>query len=89
MIKWKFEKINDKFYRFICKRKENDNILSVEGKTIKVNKGDNSSNKFELIDGFEDDESSNSSFLSNKIVSNEPTKYLNMSNSNNFESNEI
>ena len=27
MIKWKFEKINDKFYRFICKRKENDNIL--------------------------------------------------------------
>jgi len=73
MIKWKFEKINGKFYRFICKRKENNNILSIEGKEITVNKGDNKSNKFELIDEFEDDESSNPSFLSNNICSIEPT----------------
>ena len=77
MIKWKFEKLNDKFYRFICKRKEDNNILSVEGKEIKVNNRDKGNNIFELIDEFEDEQSINSSSLTNNIFNIEDTKIVN------------
>ena len=73
MIKWKFEKINNIFYRFICKKKENNNILSIEGKEIKVNKGDIGNNKFELIDKLEEDNSNNLSLLSFNILNDEKT----------------
>jgi hypothetical protein len=76
MIKWKFEKLNDKFYRFICKRKEDNNILSVEGKEIKVNNRDKGNNIFELIDEFEDDQNINPSSLSYNICNIEETKIL-------------
>ena len=66
MIKWKFEKKSNEFYNFIYKKNEN-NLLSIEGKEIKVNKGDNGNNKFELIDEFEVDYNINSSSLSDNI----------------------
>ena len=77
MIKWKFEKLNDKFYRFICKRKEDNNTLLVEGEKIKVNKREKGNNIFELIDEFEDDQNINSSSLSNNIFNIEDTKIVN------------
>lgn len=91
MIKWKFEKLYGKFYRFISKKKENNNgnsILSIEGNEIIVNNGDNENNMFELIDEFEDDSKNiNISNLSNNISSIENSRiYEDIFNSEEFQS---
>jgi len=91
MIKWKFEKLSGKFYRFISKKKENNNgnsILSIEGNEIKVNNGNSENNMFELIDEFEDDQKNiNISSLSEYINSIENSRiFENISNSEEIQS---
>ena len=53
MKKWNFEK-NDEFYNFMYPEKENNNILSIEGEEILVNKENIGENEiFQLIEAFE------------------------------------
>ena len=51
---WKFKKINDEYY-FIYPKKNNNNILSIEGNLLKVNKEQPGNNElFQLIDVIEE-----------------------------------
>ena len=56
MKRWDFEINENNDYYFINKEKEKNNILSIEGEEIKVNKENIGENeKFEFINVYEDD----------------------------------
>ena len=55
MIRWNFNKVNE-YYYFINLEKKNNNILSIEGNEVKVNKERAEKNEmFLLIDVFEEE----------------------------------
>ena len=56
MIRWNFNKVNE-YYYFINLEKKNNNILSIEGNEVKVNKETAENNEmFLLIDVLEEEE---------------------------------
>ena len=46
MVIWNFKKLNDNNYYFISQKKENNNIFTLEGPGIKVNKSEYGENEF-------------------------------------------
>ena len=67
MVIWNFKKLNDNNYYFISQKMEinkNNNIFTLEGPGIKVNKSEYGANEiFELIDIPEDELNDNEDFL--------------------------
>ena len=87
MVIWNFKKLNDNNYYFINQKKEinkNNNIFTLEGPGIKVNKSEYGTNEiFELIDIPEDELNDNEDFLD--LDSSISPKILDLSNSSSID----
>ena len=87
MVIWNFKKLNDNNYYFISQKKEinkNNNIFTLEGPGIKVNKSEYGANEiFELIDIPEDELNDNEEFLD--LDSSISPKILDLSNSSSID----
>ena len=87
MVIWNFKKLNDNNYYFISQKKEinkNNNIFTLEGPGIKVNKSEYGANEiFELIDIPEDELDDNEDFLD--LDSSISPKILDLSNSSSID----
>ena len=85
MVIWNFKKLNDNNYYFISRKSENNNnIFTLEGPGIKVNKSEYGENEiFELIDIPEDELNDNEDFLD--LDSSISPKILDLSNSSSID----
>ena len=87
MVIWDFKKLNDNNYYFINQKNEinkNNNIFTLEGPGIKVNKSEYGANEiFELIDIPEDELNDNEDFLD--LDSSISPKILDLSNSSSID----